>query len=34
VQLARLVDAFTKALEAADFETRLAALEQHMGTMP
>jgi hypothetical protein len=28
-----LVGAFTKALEAADFETRLAALEQHMGTM-
>jgi hypothetical protein len=32
-ELARLVEAFTKALEAADFETRLAALEQHMGTM-
>jgi hypothetical protein len=31
-ELARLVEAFTKALEAADFETRLAALEQHMGT--
>ena len=30
--LARLVEAFTKALEAADFETRLAALEQRMGT--
>jgi hypothetical protein len=28
-----MVEAFTKALEAADFETRLAALEQHMGTM-
>ena len=28
-----LVGAFTKALEAADFETRLAALEQHLGTM-
>jgi hypothetical protein len=32
-ELARLVEAFTKALEAADFETRLAALEQRMGTM-
>ena len=32
-ELARLVAAFTKALEAADFETRLAALEQHLGTM-
>ena len=26
-----LVEAFTKALKAADLETRLAALEQHMG---
>jgi hypothetical protein len=32
-ELARLVEAFTKALEAADFEMRLAALKQHMGTM-
>ena len=32
-ELARLVEAFTKALEAANFETRLAALEQRMGTM-
>jgi hypothetical protein len=32
-ELARLVEAFTKALEAADFETRLAALEQRVGTM-
>jgi hypothetical protein len=32
-ELTRLVEAFTKALEAADFETRLAALEQRMGTM-
>jgi hypothetical protein len=31
-ELVRLAEAFTKALEAADFETRLAALEQHMGT--
>ncbi len=32
-ELARLVEAFTRALEAADFETRLATLEQRMGTM-
>jgi hypothetical protein len=32
-ELVRLAEAFTKTLEAADFETRLAALEQHMGTM-
>jgi hypothetical protein len=32
-ELVRLAEAFTKALETADFETRLAALEQHLGTM-
>ena len=32
-ELARLVEAFTKALEAADFETRLAAVEQRMGVI-
>ena len=32
-ELARLVEAFTRALEAAEFETRLAALEQRLGTV-
>ena len=32
-ELARLVEGFTKALEATDFETRLAALEERLGTM-
>ena len=32
-ELARLVEAFTRALEAADFEARLAVLEQRMGTL-
>ena len=32
-EFARLVEAFTKALEAADVETRLAAIEQRMGTV-
>ena len=32
-EFARLVEAFTKALEAADVETRLVAIEQRMGTV-